>query len=307
MRIPVAEYNRLKLAERNLAAALSAKAEAELQLANLATVRTPTNTTDITSHTDNPPKKSPGPVYPGGTALSPEPDDEPSLTSPTDEVDEDGFPLVRPSTKRRQQTPAQAQRKEPNVTLTIGGPPPPATHVARATGEVLKNAIAYGQMYQLAIENTATAAQATNDPNRLLLPTITPSQVQIALEALEMGMNRKTAFAMAGITSHNYDTIVRRARQQQEPYLTLASLIEIAEARCEAQLTHNWQLHTAENWQAAQALLVKRFADTWGDKRPVSLNVKDLLALPPEKLREILGDEIADTIDAEFTVGDDDD
>lgn len=323
MRIPLAEYNRLKLAEKNLALALQRAATAETELANLTSIRTsattiPLDASSTTIPLDTAKKAQPrGPVSTAAdqhaAALTDTPTPGPAITDgalPTDvtdggdePVDEDGFPLVKP----KRLVNAAAAKREPNLTVQLGGPPPPATHVARATARVLENSIQYGEMYRLAIENTRHEALSQQDPNRLLLPNITPAQVQIALEGVELGMNRKTAFAMAAITTHNYDTIVRRAREQQEPYLTLQSLIEIAEARCEAQLTHNWQLHTAENWQAAQALLVKRFADKWGDKRPVSLNVKDLLQLPPEKLREILGDEIADAIDAEFSVDDEDD
>ena len=126
----------------------------------------------------------------------------------------------------------------------------------------------------------------TSEPGPRML---TPANVEVICQALETGISRRGAFALGGIAARTLDSYNAASKRGAEPYRTLFDLMEIAEARVEHRLIKRWHAHTQDSWQAAQALLAKRFVNEWGDKRVLELTMNELATLPPAKLAEVVG------------------
>lgn len=133
--------------------------------------------------------------------------------------------------------------------------------------------------------------------------------ITVIMNAIEMGMTRNGAAALCGITKNAMERYRANATREIEPYSTFFSLMEMAEARTEADLVAKWQAHTRESWQAAEAFMKRRFAATWGDRSSqTTLTPQELASLSIEELARIAGVSPDDIIlDAQLiTDGEDD-
>lgn len=121
--------------------------------------------------------------------------------------------------------------------------------------------------------------------------------ISVIMNAIELGMTRYSAAALVGITRANMEKYRSHYNKDQEPYVTFFALMEMAEARTEADLVARWRAHTHGSWQAAEAFMKRRFAATWGDRSGTKdLSAQDLAALSVEELSKIAGIDLNDLI-----------
>jgi hypothetical protein len=112
------------------------------------------------------------------------------------------------------------------------------------------------------------------------------------MNGLEMGLSRRAACALVGISQTTYHGYRANANKSLEPYRTFIDLMDIAEARTETRLVSSWQRQTQDSWQASQAFLAKRFSQDWGDKRVLELTASQLMEMPTDQLKSIIGEEL---------------
>lgn len=202
--------------------------------------------------------------------------------------------ILEDATPEPQSTPVQPAASNPNFDLDLRKalarpqtspstpqiPPKPQSHLS--TEEYVKSPIPYKEIFATALSYIYPENQG-GPPSDL---TLTPRRVNVIMNGIEMGLSRKGACALAGLS---YKEIQKK---KQEPYRTFLDLIDIAEARTEVRLLASWQSQTHNNWQAAQALLAKRFQQEWGDRHVIELTARQLHEMPDEELRAIIGDDL---------------
>lgn len=162
-------------------------------------------------------------------------------------------------------------------------PPKPKSHLD--TEEYVKSPVPYKEIFTLALQYIYPQSEG-GPPADLIL---TPRKVNIIMNGIEMGLSRKGACALAGLS---YREIQSTPKRRKEPYKTFLDLLDIAEARTEVRLVGAWQSQTHNNWQAAQALLAKRFQQEWGDRHIIELTAHQLQDLPDDEIRAIVGEEV---------------
>lgn len=191
--------------------------------------------------------------------------------------------------------PTPAQAEETAAIVQTGNPGGTGT---AAPSKSHRRQLRYAPIWDAAIE--AIKLGIRHDPksvpsyklNNYPIPTeLNPSNVEVLCQAIEQGMSRRGAFALAGITSTLLHVYGHKAKLNIEPYRTLFDLIEIAEARIENKLVSRWEQHTRDSWQASQALLAKRFVNEWGDRRVLDITMQEMSTLTPEQLAEFVGPE----------------
>lgn len=112
--------------------------------------------------------------------------------------------------------------------------------------------------------------------------------ISVIMEGIELGMTANRAAALVGITKNAMERYRANATREIEPYSTFFALIEMAEARTEADLVAKWQQHTRDSWQATEAFMKRRFAATWGDGSAAkTLSPQELASLSIEELARI--------------------
>jgi hypothetical protein len=194
-------------------------------------------------------------------------------------------------------------------------PPPPVTAEAYdENGRIVSRPIATSSVNYASIIETVieliklkhTQAQLQRDPindahiPQLYLPyMMTPEVTRIVMNAVELGVTRVRACALAGVQKPTYADWKQKASSQLEPYASFFALFELAEARTEAALVHAWRQHARDGWQASDAFLKKRFRNEWGDKQVVSLTRTDIANLPSTDLENALGPELISQLDAD--------
>lgn len=99
-----------------------------------------------------------------------------------------------------------------------------------------------------------------------------PSDYQDRIcENLRKGMSRKRAAQLAGIseaTFHRWMRSGKQSRQGTEKRNFYEAVLQ-AESELESKLVGKWKEEAEKSWQAAAALLAKRFPDEWG-KNPIT-------------------------------------
>lgn len=167
-------------------------------------------------------------------------------------------------------------------------PNQPVSHIS--TDEFVKSPIQYKEIFQTCLDLLYGGKPFSE---ALML---TPRRVNVVMNGLEMGLSRRAACALVGITQQSYQNYRSKGAKDIEPYRTFVDLMEIAEARSETRLVAGWQRHTQDSWQAAQAFLAKRFSQEWGDKRVIELSATQLMEMPSEQLKSIIGEELYNAI-----------
>jgi hypothetical protein len=128
--------------------------------------------------------------------------------------------------------------------------------------------------------------------------TLTGEAVELICQTIEAGATRTSALALAGVTNKTALQWIAHARAGVEPHHTLLSLLELAESRLEAKLVHRWAQHTADSWQAAQALLSRRFPAQWSERKVIEFSLNDLSTMSIDELAAVIGPDAQDWLRA---------
>jgi len=128
--------------------------------------------------------------------------------------------------------------------------------------------------------------------------TLTGEAVELICQTIEAGATRTSALALAGVTNKTALQWIAHARAGVEPHHTLLSLLELAESRLETKLVHRWAQHTADSWQAAQALLSRRFPAQWSERKVIEFSLNDLSTMSIDELAAVIGPDAQDWLRA---------
>lgn len=150
-----------------------------------------------------------------------------------------------------------------------------------------RTAVPYWEIYK----GTLDYIRSQNSPANHAPPIpylLDERSISVIMEGIELGMTPNRAAALVGITKNAMERYRANATKEIEPYSTFFALIEMAEARTEADLVAKWQQHTRDSWQATEAFMKRRFAATWGDGSAAkTLSPQELASLSIEELARI--------------------
>lgn len=153
-----------------------------------------------------------------------------------------------------------------------------------------------------ALHNEPTGDQAPMFAIARVPQALSPEAVELVCQSIEAGATRSSALALAGVTASTASQWIAHARANSEPYRTLLSLIELAESRLETKLVHRWAQHTADSWQAAQALLSRRFPAQWSERKVIEFSLNDLSTMSIDELAAVIGPDAQDWLRARNAV-----
>lgn len=98
---------------------------------------------------------------------------------------------------------------------------------------------------------------------------LTPEVQERICSAIRAGNYIAAACAFAGICHQTYRNWMLWGEAGKSPiYVGFLESVKKAEADSEVALVAVWKRHTAENWQAAAALLERRFPERWARRNP---------------------------------------
>lgn len=187
--------------------------------------------------------------------------------------------------------------------LTLPQPPPQlspqGTSLSGMSTLTIPARISYQPIWEAALNALANEpSQAPDNAPMFAIArvpqTLTPEAVELICQSIEAGATRTSALALAGVTSKTALQWVAQARAGVEPHHTLLSLLELAESRLEMKLVHRWAQHTADSWQAAQALLSRRFPAQWSERKVIEFSLSDLSTMSIEELAAVIGPDAQD-------------
>jgi hypothetical protein len=108
-------------------------------------------------------------------------------------------------------------------------------------------------------------------------------------EAVRAGNYLDVAAEYGGIgqaTFHRW--MSRGAKETKGAYRDFRTAVEKAERDAEVALVATWRRQAIDNWQAAAALLERRYSRRWGRRQTIEAVVQEELRVALEKLRGVL-------------------
>jgi hypothetical protein len=108
-------------------------------------------------------------------------------------------------------------------------------------------------------------------------------------EAVRAGNYLDVAAEYGGIgqaTFHRW--MSRGAKETRGAYRDFRTAVEKAERDAEVALVATWRRQAIDNWQAAAALLERRYGRRWGRRQTIEAVVQEELRVALEKLRAVL-------------------
>ena len=91
---------------------------------------------------------------------------------------------------------------------------------------------------------------------------------------------------IGGTTFHRW--MARGAKESSGRYRDFRTAVEKAERDAEVALVATWRRQAKDNWQAAAALLERRYGRRWGRRQTIEAVVQEELRAALEKLRAVL-------------------
>lgn len=121
-------------------------------------------------------------------------------------------------------------------------------------------------------------------------PTKLTAEIQSRIcEAVRAGNYLDVAAQYAGIgpaTFHRW--LARGAKERAGAYAAFHAAVTKAERDAEVALVATWRRQAIDNWQAAAALLERRYGRRWGRRQTIETIVQEELGAALEKLRGVL-------------------
>jgi transposase len=118
---------------------------------------------------------------------------------------------------------------------------------------------------------------------------LTPDVQARICEAVRAGNYLDVASEYGGVSAATFHRwIARGVKDTKGPYVAFRAAIEKAERDAEVALVATWRRQAIDNWQAAAALLERRYGKRWGRRQTVEAIVQEELRLALERLRGVL-------------------
>jgi hypothetical protein len=144
---------------------------------------------------------------------------------------------------------------------------------------------AYTHMY------LAACHQARVEPD----PRLPPDRAGQLLAAVQFGMSRYGAAAIAGVPRRLFKRWEMSAELGSRYAETLIGLIEVAEAHLEQYVIDLWMAQMGDSWQSAQAFASRRLrGQGWSEMSVADLPWDQLQSMSEEELAGVIGTSVID-------------